>query len=106
MKSFRVPLIALLLCLVPVIALAEPTHPLEVIDSTKALIGDIAYYLKYLLPGIALVYASYGGLQRVMAGDDESKKARADRTLTNAKMGLVIGLVAAPLLAWLQSYYK
>lgn len=100
-------LIVAALVLLPAAALASPvTHELVVVEQTKQLLADLAYYAKYLLPAIAVVYAIWGGIQRSMAGDDEMRKMRADRTLTNAKVGLVIGFVAAPVLYWLQKYYS
>lgn len=105
MKTMRVVSLAALALLIPAVALAEPAHSLEIVESTKTLLSDVAYYLKYVLPGAAIVYSLYGGLQRVMSGDDEMKRAKADKTMTNAKLGLVLGLAAAPILAWLQQYY-
>lgn len=105
MKTMRVVSLVTICLLVPAVVAAAPAHSLEVVESTKSLLTDIAYYLKYVLPAVAVCYAVWGGMQRAMSGDDEMKRGKADRTLTNAKFGLVIGLVAVPLLNWLQAYY-
>lgn len=90
----------------PSVAFADgPAHPLAVMDESKTLLSDIFYYAKFLLPGAALVYGGFGGLQKATAGDDEMKAAKAAKTLTNAKWGLIIGLIAAPVCNWLQQYY-
>lgn len=110
MKTLSVLSASALFTLLPVgVALAAghgPTHSLEVVEQTKTLLADLAYYAKYLLPTVAILFAIYGGLQRAMSGDDDMKKIRADRTLANAKMGLVLGFIAAPLLHWIQRYYQ
>lgn len=110
-KSFRaIPLLAVLalLLFLPTLAYAAPagiTHELKVVEDTKTLLSDLAAYGKYILPGVALAYYLWGAIQRAMAGDDEMKKAKADRTHANAKVGLVLGLIASPLLLWLEKYY-
>lgn len=102
------PVVAVVMAilLLPELAQAAPEHELEVVEQTKKLISDLAYYAKYILPSVALAYYGYGSLQRTMAGDDEMKKSKADRTLTNAKVGMVLGFAASPILLWIQKYYS
>lgn len=85
---------------------AGPTNALQPVEDTKVLLADVAYYAKYLLPGVALSYMLYGAILRSVAGDDDMKKAKADRTMANAKWGLVLGFIAAPLALWLQKYFE
>lgn len=95
--------------LLPHLAHAAPpgvTNELEVIEDTKTLVSDLAAYAKYILPSVALAYYGYGSLQRTMSGDDDMKKSKADRTLANAKVGLILGFAASPILLWIQKYYS
>jgi hypothetical protein len=100
---------AAVVLLLPQLAHAAPpgvTNELQVVEDTKNLVSDVAAYAKYILPTVALAYYGWGSIQRTMAGDDDMKKSKADRTLANAKVGLILGFAASPILLWIQKYYE
>jgi hypothetical protein len=87
------------------LAFADPSIVLQPMEETKQLISDLAWYAKYLLPGLALAYLLWGSILKSIAGSDPHKQMKSEQTMANAKIGLVIGICAAPIALWLQAHY-